>query len=53
MDLDQLRTWEGRVSESNYLCPACRCRKSGDVVEANSRDEWCEGYDCPCHNEDL
>jgi hypothetical protein len=53
MDLDQLRTWEGRASEGNYYCPNCRCRKSGDVTNPNSRDEWCEVSECPCHNEDL
>jgi hypothetical protein len=53
MDVGQLRTWGDFLTQENYLCPACRCRKSGDVVEANSHDECCEVLDCPCHNEDL
>jgi hypothetical protein len=53
MDLDQLRTWPGRLSEQNYYCPACSCRKSGDAELANRRDEGCAAYECSCHNEDL
>jgi hypothetical protein len=53
MDLDQLRTWEGRISEGNYYCPACSCRKSGDMTNPNTRDDGCSVYECPCHNEDL
>jgi hypothetical protein len=53
MDLDQLRTWTGRRHEGNYQCPSCGCRKSGEVLEANGRDEWCAVSECPCHNEDL
>jgi hypothetical protein len=54
MDLDGLRAYpSGFITQGNYQCPACDCRKSGDVNQANSRDEWCAVYECPCHNEDL
>lgn len=32
-------------------CTLCGCWASGNVFEANGRDEWCENSSCPCHDD--
>lgn len=47
------RTQSFDAFTDSIACPACGCMKSGDLADANRRQECCDLNGCPCHDEDA